>query len=213
MLGDLARIEPDAHRVVARAEDQDLPHAIDARQAILHVEERVVAQVRHVVALVRRDEVHDHREVRRALHRREAQAPHFLGQPRLGLRDAVLHLLLRLVGIGAELERDREREAPVGRRLAAHVEHVLDAVDRLLERHRHRLGDHLRVRAGVIGTHDDRRRHHLRILRDRQQPHRNGARDEDEERQDAGEDGRSMKNLERFMWFSPGHSRALVIPA
>ena len=110
-LGHLARIEPHAHGVVARAEELHLAHAVDAREAVLDVEQRVVAQVRHVVALVGRHEVHDHREVGRALGGRDAEAAHFLGQARLGLRDAVLHELLRLVGIGAELEGDGQRHA------------------------------------------------------------------------------------------------------
>src|SRR5207302_11191789 len=58
---------------------------------------------------------------------------------RSGLRDAVLHLLLRLVGVGAEPEGHRERHQPVGGSLAAHVEHAFHAVDRLLERRGHRL--------------------------------------------------------------------------
>ncbi len=37
-LGDLLRIEPDAHRVVARAEQLHLADALDARQPVLDVE-------------------------------------------------------------------------------------------------------------------------------------------------------------------------------
>ena len=73
------------------------------------------------------------RQVGRALDGGDAEAPHFLGQARLGLRDAVLHELLGLVDIGAEPEGDGQRHQAVGGRLAAHVEHVLDAVDRLLD--------------------------------------------------------------------------------
>ena len=110
-LGDLARIEPHAHRVVAAAPHQHLAHALDARQAVLDVEHAVVAQVRHVVALARRDQVHHHGQVDRALHRGDAEAAHLLGQARLGLVDAVLHQLLREIRVGADLERDGERHA------------------------------------------------------------------------------------------------------
>ena len=34
---DLAGIEPDAHRIVARAENLDVAHAVHARQRILDV--------------------------------------------------------------------------------------------------------------------------------------------------------------------------------
>ena len=118
-LGDLLRVEPDAHGVVAAAEQLHLADAVDAREAVLDVQHRVVAQVGHVVAVVRRQQMHDHGQVGRALDGRDAEAAHFLGQARLGLRDAVLHELLGLVGVGAELEGDGQRHQAVGGGLAA----------------------------------------------------------------------------------------------
>src|SRR5258707_11793783 len=38
-LGDLARVEPDAHRVVARAVERHLPHAVDAHRSEEHTSE------------------------------------------------------------------------------------------------------------------------------------------------------------------------------
>ena len=128
------------------------------------------------------------REVGRALDRGDAEAAHLLRQPRLRLRDAVLHQLLRLVGIGAELEGDGQRHQAVGRRLAAHVEHVLDAVDLLLDRRRHGLGDDLRIGAGILRAHHHRRRHDLGIFGDRQHAQREQAGEEDQDREHAGED-------------------------
>ncbi len=188
MLGDPLRIQPDAHRIVARAEQLHVADALHAGEAILDVEQPVVAQVGHVVAAGRREQVHNHRQVGRALDRRQPQRAHLGGQARLGLRDAVLHQLLRLVGVGAQLEGDGQRHQAVGGRLAAHVEHAFDPVDGLLERRGDRLGDHLRIGAGVVRSHDDRRRHDVRILRHRQPAHRNQATEEDQQRQDAGED-------------------------
>src|SRR5260221_10705969 len=52
----------------------------------------------------------------------------------LGLRDAVLHHLLRLVGVGAQAESDGQRHHAVAGGLAAHVEHAFDAVDLLFQR-------------------------------------------------------------------------------
>ena len=52
--------------------------------------------------------------------------------------------------------------------VGGHVEHVLDAVDLLLERRRDGFGDRLRVSARIGGAHDDGRRRDLGILRDRQ---------------------------------------------
>ena len=168
----------------------------------LTLQHRVVAQVGHVVAAVRRQQVHDHRQVGRALDRGDAEPAHFLGQARLGLRDAVLHQLLRLVGVGAELEGDGQRHQAVGGRLAAHVEHVLDAVDLLLERRRHRLGDHLRV-----GARDTARARRPTAARPRDTPRsaaraaRSGRPRKISTESTPAKIGRSMKNLERFMAF------------
>jgi hypothetical protein len=189
VLGHLLRVQPDAHRIVARAEQPDLPDPLDAGQAVLDVEQRIVAQVRHVVAVVGRKQVHDHGEVGRALDRGDAEGAHLLGQPRLGLRDPVLHQLLGLVGVGAQPEGDGQRHGAVGGRLAAHVEHVLDPVDRLLDGGGDGLGDHLGIGARILGADHDGGRHHLRIFRDRQGAQRQQAGDEDERRQHAREDG------------------------
>ena len=210
-LRDLLRIEPDAHRIVAGAEQLHLADAVDARQPVLDVEQRVVAQIGHVVAVVRREQVHHHRQVGRALDRRDAEAAHLLGQARLGLRDAVLHQLLRLVGIGAELEGDGQRHQAVGRRLAAHVEHALDAVDRFLDRRRHGLGDHLRVGARILRAHHDRRRHDLGIFRDRHHAQREQAGEEDQHRQHAGEDRPVDEELGQVHGCRPRVAAALCV--
>ena len=61
---ELLRIEPDAHRVIAGAEYEHLPHAGNALQRVLDVKYGVVAQVQLVIAAVGRDDMHDHRQVR-----------------------------------------------------------------------------------------------------------------------------------------------------
>ena len=186
MLGRLLRIDPDAHRIIARTEDLHLADAIDARQAVLDVKHAVVAQIGDVVAVVRRDQVDDHHQVGRTLDRGNADVLDLFRQARLGLRNAVLNQLLRLVRVGAELEGHGQRHHAVRRRLAGHVEHALDAVDLLFERRRDRFGDDLRVGAGIGRAHDDRRRHDFRIFGDRQRPHADQAGDDDEDRQHAG---------------------------
>ena len=187
-LGDLLRIEPDPHRIVAGAEQLNLADALDARQPVLDVEHGVVAQVGHVVAAVRRQQMHHHGQVRRALDGGDPEGANLRGQSRLGLRHPVLHQLLRLVGIGAEPERDVERHQPVGGGLAAHIEHALDAVDLLLDRRRYRLGDDLGVGARILRAHHHGRRRHFRVFRDRQRRQRQQPRHEDQRRQHARED-------------------------
>ncbi|MCY1228762.1 hypothetical protein D9M72_410960 [compost metagenome] len=187
-LGGLLRVDPDAHRIVAAAEDLHLADAVDAGQPILDVQHTVVAQIVDVILPVRRDQVHDQRQVWRALDGGDAEAAHFLRQPRLGLRDAVLHELLGLIGIGAEFEGDRQSHQAVGGRLALHVEHAFDAVDLFFERCRHRLGDNGWVGARILRAHDDLRRHDFGIFGDRQTGHADQAGHEDQDRKNARED-------------------------
>ena len=50
----LVRIEPDAHRILAGAEDGDIADARQARKLVLEIDGRVVGEVEAVVAVVRR---------------------------------------------------------------------------------------------------------------------------------------------------------------
>ncbi len=161
-------IEPHAHGIVARAEHRDRADAVDARDRIGHFKRGVVGNEQRIARLVRRIEVHDHHQVGRRFLHRDADVAHVGRQPRRGDGDAVLHLHLRNVEIGAELEADRDREAPVGRRVRRHVDHVLDAVDLLLDRRDHGRGHDLGAGAGILPGDADQRRCDLRILRDRQ---------------------------------------------
>ena len=113
-----------------------LADAANAGEAIFHIEHAEVAQIRRVVAIIRRQQMHDQRDVRRALHRGDAELARHRRKPRLRLGDPVLNHLLREVGIGAEAEGDVEGQHTVGGRLAVHIQHVLDAVDLLFERRR-----------------------------------------------------------------------------
>src|SRR5579862_6452822 len=65
-------------------------------------------------------------------------------------------------------EGDGDRELAVRGRLAVHVQHVLDAVDLLLDRSSHGVGNGLRRGARILRGHHHGRRHHLRIFGDRQ---------------------------------------------
>ena len=114
--------------------------------------------------------------------------------------DAVLHQLLVEIRVGAELEGDGERQDAVAGGLREHVEHVLRAVDLLLQRRGHRLGDHLGIRAGKLRRHHDSRRHHLGIFRDRQlERPRSGPPRKMMNEMTPAKIGRSMKNRDRFM--------------
>ena len=141
--GDLVRIEPDPHRIFARAEDIDVADAIEAREFVANLEQRVIAGEKRVERPVRRNEMHDHGDVGRLLFRRHADALHVRREHGDGDGDAILHQHLRRIEIGAELESDAERHVAVARALRRHVEHVLDAVDLLLDRRRDGFRDDL----------------------------------------------------------------------
>ena len=162
--GESARIEPDTHAVFPRPINIHISDSIEPLELLAHIENRVVADVELIVGIVRRNHVDDHEQIRRALQRGDAGAPHDVGKLRLGNGNPVLDEHLRLVEVGAGLKGDRERHRAIARALARHVEHVLHSVDLLLNRRRHRLGDDLRTRARIRGPHDDGRRSYLRIL-------------------------------------------------
>ena len=164
----LVGIEPDAHRIFARAEDIDVADAIETRELVANLEQRVIAGEKLIERPVRRNEMHDHGDVGRLLFRCDADALHFGRQDGNGDGDAVLHQHLRGIEIGAELEGDGERHVAVARALRRHVEHVLHAIDLLLDRRGHRFRHDLRVRARIIRRDLNGRRRDLRILRDRQ---------------------------------------------
>ena len=185
---DLVRVEPDAHRIVARAEHPHVADAVQPREHVPDLQGRVVRDVELVARAVRRAEMDHHQHVGRVLAHRDAASAHVLGQARLGDRDAVLDQDLRGVEVGPEREGDGERELAVAGRLADHVEHVVDAVDLLLERRRDGLADHLGRGAGIARGDLDGRRGDLGVLRDRQRDVGGEADQDDQDRADRRED-------------------------
>ena len=62
-LGDLLRVQPQPHGIVARTEQLHAAHALDLGQLVLDVQHRIVAQVQHVVAAAGRAQMHHHGQV------------------------------------------------------------------------------------------------------------------------------------------------------
>ena len=85
--------------------------------------------------------MNDHHEVGRGFSDRHAKAPDVFGQTRLRDRDAVLDEHLRLIDVHSCLEDDVDRNPSVARRLRDDIEHVVNAVDLLLDGCRHGRGD------------------------------------------------------------------------
>ena len=187
--GELAGIEPHPQGVVAGPEKLDVPHPLDARQRILHLEKRVIGNEQLIEPLPRREEIHAQEDARRLLPRRHPLPAGFLGELRQRHRHPVLRQHLGLVDVGAELEGDVDRRLAVAGALRRQIEHPLDAVDLLLDRRGDRLGDDLRPSAGIERGDGDRGRGDIRILPDRHADQRHAADEEDHHREDGGEDG------------------------
>ncbi len=185
----LHRIEPDAHAVVALAEIGDVADARKAREFVLQLNRGVVAQVKIVASEVGRKQVDDHQHAGRFLFHRHAAALDEVGQDRLGQRDAVLHQHLRHIEVDAVLKRHGQGVGAVVGALRGHVEHALDAVDLLFDGSGHRVGDDLRIGAGIDGVDFDGGRRDFRVLRDRQGEQGDAAGQHDDDRQHRREDG------------------------
>ena len=165
-LRQLVRLDPDAHRVVGRPEDQDLPDPGNAIERVRHVDGRVVAQEERIVGPLRRVEIeHEERKAGRLL-KREAKVRHVGGKLRLRLRHLVLRVHLIDVDRAVDVEGDAEGQGAVVRVDRLHVEHVLDARHLLLDGRRNGSFDRDRIRPRIGRFHLDLRGHDVRILRD-----------------------------------------------
>ncbi len=88
--------------------------------------------------------------------------------------------------VRADLEIDVKQHAAVAGVRRLHVDHVIDAVDLLLDRSGHRLFDRFGGSAGIISSHANVRWGEERILLDREPANDD---DPDQERQDRDNDG------------------------
>ena len=104
--GQLLRVDPDPHAVVALAEQEHVADARHAGQLVLDLHQGVVAQVELVVAAVGRVERDAHQDVGRLLLACDAGLLDDVGQQRHGQADAVLHQHLGHVQVDAVLEGD-----------------------------------------------------------------------------------------------------------
>src|SRR5262249_2369670 len=127
-------------------------------------------------------------EVRRALAHRYADALHLFRQPWQCDRDSVLDQHLSLIDVGARLEHDADGEDAVAGRLRHHVDHVIDAINLLLDWRRDSLRDDLRRRTSETGVHRYGGRSNLGKFRDRQGAKGDIANERQDDRDDAGED-------------------------
>ena len=196
-----ARVDPDAHRIVARSEQPDVADPVDPAEAVAHLGESVIGDVAPVERVVRRDEVHHHQEVGRSLAGDDPEPLDVGGEAGHGDGDPVLDEDLRRVEVGPLPEGDGDRHRAVARRLGRQIDHVVDPVYLLLDRRRdgfrHRLGG----RSGVDGADRHGRRDDVGILGHRKaeigEPpdHRDDHRDDGREDRPGDEELREAHDL------------------
>src|SRR5207249_11895767 len=102
--------------------------------------------------------------------------------------DTVLYQHLRGIEVGAEFESDTQRHVAVARALRRHVEHVLNAIDLLLDRRRDRFRYDLRVCAGIVGRDLNGGWRDLGILGNWKRRKRDHTDERDDDADDAGKD-------------------------
>ena len=183
----LGRIDPHAHRALG-AEQLRLADAGDALDFRQHVARGVVAQRDRVVGRVVGGQDREQQEVRARLVHAHALLRHRRRQPRRGAREAVLHVDLGEVGVGARLVADRDGAGAVGLADRLHVDHARRAVQFLLDDADDGLVHRLGRRARIGGGQDDGGRGDRRVLRDRQLRDRDRAEHDHEQRDDDRED-------------------------
>ena len=188
-IGEQVRLDPDAHRVVAGAEDQDLADARNAVERVVDVDRGVVGQKERVVGVLRRIEGDQHQREPGRLPDVQAELTDVGGKEGLCLRQAVLRVDLVLVDVGVDVECHELLQRVVVGVDRLHVQHVVHAVHLLLDRRGDRLLDRHRVRSRVGSRDDDLRRNDVGELRHRKPPQRDEPRDDRHDRDDDSDDG------------------------
>ena len=111
--------------------------------------------------------MHDHHEVRRGFTDGNPKSSDLVRKSRLDDGNSILNENLGLIDIHAGLEHDVDGQLSIAGRLGTYVEHVVDAIHLLFDRRGDRFGNDFGGSARKRRLDGDRRRHDLRIFRDR----------------------------------------------
>jgi hypothetical protein len=179
-------VEPDAHRVAARAADLHARHALDHGEAVDEHALGDVGQLERAVAIAGEGEPHD--RLRVAVGLGDLRRVRLGGQLRRDAPDAVAHVVRGLVDVAVERELDDHRRALVAAR-GGQLDDALEARDLVLDDLRDARLDDFRGGAAVgrVDGHD--RRVDVGVLAHRQ-VHRRGEADEHEEQRQHGREHR-----------------------
>ena len=182
--GETRAIEPDAHRIAAFADDQQLRDAGQHFEPVFDDAIGVVGQLHFVVAIGVDRHVDDRRRIRFDL--RDDRIVDFLRQETARARHAVAHVVRRGVGIAAAAEAHRYLRL-LGAADRTDVVDALDAGDAVFERLRDLRFDDLGVRAEIVRRDRDDRIVDVRKFADRQPIPRDQADQHDDQIHDGRE--------------------------
>ncbi|MPM80064.1 hypothetical protein SDC9_127109 [bioreactor metagenome] len=163
----LGRVHPHAHGA-ACSEQLRLAHAFQTLHFGQHVAVHIIGNVVTRGGTVRRLERQNHQEVAHRLVDAHTQCLHDGWQTRQRTRQAVLHVHLGQIGVGARLEGHGERALSASGRLGLHVHEAFGAVDFPLDKLQHRVGHGLGRGTRIGGRHRDGGRRNRRELCHRQ---------------------------------------------
>ncbi len=168
-LRELVGLDPQPHRVLARAEYLHVADAGDARQLVVQIDVGIIGEKFSVVGALRRKEPHHHERRGDGFLHGDAEVGDVLRKLRGRLRFAHLGEHQIGVGIGLHVEVDDHGHLPVARGVErVHVVQVVDAAHLLLDGRGDGLLDGLRVGADIVRANLHFRRRDRRELRDGQ---------------------------------------------
>ncbi len=184
----LIGVDPDAHRI-GRAQHLGVANAAQTADRVLQRRSHEVARVILIMDAVIGVDRHHHQEGRCRFGDPQALLLHFLGKQRRRLRQLVLHLHLRDVGVGPLLESQGDRQHT--RRIAARrkIAEIVDALELLLNDLGRRAFQRSRVRAGIGRADRHGGRRNFRELRDGKLAERQKSCEHEGDGQDPCKDG------------------------
>src|SRR5690606_18852581 len=168
VLGQLVGPQPDSHGIVLGTKQRGITNTRQAHQLVQHVEQGIVGDFHHIHGVVRRRQGNHLQDGGRAGFHLQALVPHRLGQPCQCLLHPVVDVDGGLVRIGADFKRHGYPEAAGVGGAGFQVDHVVYAVDLLLQWGHHGIGDNIGTGAGEAAAVDHRGRHQVGVLFHRQ---------------------------------------------
>ena len=184
-MGHPLRFHPDTHTVCI-TQLQHVAHTLNTFDLRNHVYIQIIGQECLIISFIGTDQRVDLEETGLSLCCTDTDLCHLRRQQTLRLGNTVLYVDRRHIRIGSLLKVDLNLgRSRVGRR-RGDINHVLDTIDILLQRHDHTVHHRVSVRARISCLHTNRWWRDVRILLNRQRTQRDESDDQDQDRDRQG---------------------------